>query len=162
MYSPSIPDKNPLLESDRRDLIIPYNQGERLELRAVIKFTRLSDNNDLEDPVEIIATPENSIAKFYLSDERFVAPFFTAEWNIGIELMDRERGVCKITIPDDISSRLRRGSFPFSLLVKDRTTGLSYWILSGSIIVEYQVGSPNPEIPYKNPEIPCDTYPAGD
>jgi len=162
MYPKSIPEKNPLQDSDRKDLIINYNQGQRLELRTVIKFKRWNDAenlNDLGSCTEVIATPDNSYAKFYLSDERFVEPFWCGEWNIGIDQLDPKRGVCRITVPDEISFHLRRGSFPFSLAVKDRLTGQISWILSGSILVEYQIGSPNPEIPYKNPEIPYDTYP---
>ena len=155
MYPVNIPDKNPMQDSDRKDYIVNYNQGQRLEIRTVIKFKRwvVEENlSALGSCVEIVATPENSYTKFYISDEKFVAPFWIGEWNIGIDLLDPQRGVCLITVPDEISSRLRRGSFPFSLSVRDRLTGQTSWILSGSILVEYQIGSPNPEIPY-------DTYP---
>lgn len=105
-------------------------------------------------PVEFVipATPTNSRVTFKLAQDRFSdKPIWTGVWGDTIEEVNPQEhpGLIIIRIPDEISSRLRRGSYAFSLTVSDVFGRRTTTVLSGSLLVEYEPTSPNHDIPYR-------------
>ena len=94
-------------------------------------------------------TPKNSRLDFVLSETRFSrSPYWRGGWNQGIEPLD-DRGLVRVRIPRDISDQLRRGSYSFSLSAQDLLGQNRNTTLIGTLLVEYQPGSPNHSIPYR-------------
>jgi len=99
------------------------------------------------------ATSANSRLNFVLRQTRFCPdpPFWVAGWDTGVTAVTgTQPGVVKITIPDDISDSLRRGSYHFSMAVSDRFGKNTYTALEGYLLVEYMPSSPQHDIPYRS------------
>jgi hypothetical protein len=95
------------------------------------------------------ATPDNSIAKFTLQDQRFdTSAVWVGYWRDGIELCDD--GIIEIRVPQSVSDILRRGSFLYSMVLSDLLGSRRRTVLTGSLLVEYEPTSPHHNIPYKS------------
>jgi hypothetical protein len=96
-------------------------------------------------------TPGNSLVTFTLAETQFnPQPIWTGDWLDGIVQKDEASGVVEITIPNRIMDRLRRGGYVFAVRVSDRLKNGTYTAFTGSMLVEYAVGGPQHDIPYKH------------
>ena len=90
--------------------------------------------------------------RFTIIDQRFeTEELFSADTDHFKEVPTPEEQIkFKVTVPADVTQYFRRGSFLYStefraILGKERTV-----LEEGSLLVEYQAGAPDPDIPYKN------------
>ena len=106
------------------------------------------------------ATPDNSILSFALKDQRFSEEtIWTGGWFDGIMPVGNNRdGVVEITVPDEVTATLRRGSYMYSLLAADKVGGHRKTQMDGSVLVEYAATSPHTSIPYKDGADPAQSY----
>lgn len=101
------------------------------------------------------ATPANSILAFNLAENQFQpTPLWIGTWQSGITEVTPGSGVVKVNLPSAIVDCLRRGSYMFNLRVTDKLGNDAHIPVSGSILVEYTVGGPQHDIPYRH-----DTWP---
>ena len=129
--------------------------GKKPIVQAYVGDTvTLASTVALQDGTPI--TADNSIVTFYLKDERFLTELiWEADWHTGnIELINEATapGLIKITIPSDITSQLRRGSYIFSMAVTDTLGRNRYTPVIGTILMEYAPTSPHQDIPYNSEE----------
>jgi hypothetical protein len=131
---------NPPSDEDRQP-IVRYVSGNELMINTRIALQGGSP-----------ATPGNSRVTVVLAETRFdETPIWTGTWNDGIVEVDENDhpGLVRITAPDAIAHELDRGSYQFAVHVSDRF-GRSTWTpVRGTIIVEYEPGSPEHSIPYR-------------
>lgn len=104
----------------------------------------------LADGVTPVA-PENSQLTFALADQKFSRdPIWLGYWYDGITPVGGATlGRIQIKVPNDITARMRRGEFVYSLLVANKLGNERYTALSGVVLVEYEATSPTHNIPYK-------------
>jgi len=102
------------------------------------------------------ATPLNSRLHFVLAEDRFdTQAIWTGDWNSGITAVDGHPGLVKIRIPSEMSARLRRGNYAYSMQITDLFGKQRTTILKGTMLVEYEPNSDNHDIPYRRPnEVP--------
>ena len=105
-------------------------------------------------PDGTVATPENSRLKFTLVDDRFCQDepntFFRAEWNDNIiRIPNNDTGGVRVTIPQSVTCRLRRGSYKFSLTLSDNLGQNRCTLLDQTLIVEYAADAPLPDAAYR-------------
>ena len=131
----------PPSDEDRKPIWRAVN-GEQMLLTT--RLTLSSGNTQV--------TPQNSRIRFVLSETRFTAPIWEAEWLSGITEVDpvQHPGLVKIIIPDNISDSLQRGSYSFSIEVANRFNRDKYVPVAGTLLVEYEPTSPVRDIPYHN------------
>ena len=97
------------------------------------------------------ATPANSLLTFSLAETQFCdPPIWQGTWLNGIEEVVPNSGIVKIALPAAVLDCLRRGSYMFSLRVSDKLGTNVKTLYNGSILVEYAVGGPQHDIPYKH------------
>jgi hypothetical protein len=97
-----------------------------------------------------LATPENSIAGFSLADTQFCkTPIWTGTWGSGITEVPGQPGKLIVKIPQDVMNHLRRGGYRFSMTVKDLLGNNVNTPVNGGMLVEYVVGGPIHNIPYR-------------
>lgn len=138
---------NPILKEDRMPVIKVIN-GDSWHVDAEIY------NPVTYEP----ATPENTKLVFKLAENRFVSkPFWVGDWETGIKSDDVIPGLVHISIPDEISSALRRGVYEFSLKVTDISTNVDKTELIGYFQVEYEPTSDTHDIPYRDRDAIKDT-----
>jgi hypothetical protein len=97
------------------------------------------------------ATPDNSLVSFNLAETQFdPQTIWTGNWLDGVTEKVPASGVVNITVPSRIMDRLRRGGYMFSIKVSDKQGNGAYTPLNGGMLVEYTVGGPQHDIPYKH------------
>lgn len=130
---------NPPVQKDRMPIWKVYN-GDSLILQTLARLPHST----------AIATPENSELRFVLAQNQFDREmFWLGLWRDGIEPMsDARPGYVEIHIPDKLSSTLRRGSYQFSLTVRNLATQDVETLMNAYMLMEYNPGSPNHAIPY--------------
>jgi hypothetical protein len=115
-----------------------YFQGDLIELEFDAR-TRSGE----------IATPSNSKLLFTLTDMRFkTMPLFTADWGEYIKEINNIGGV-QVTLPQELTATLRRGSFLYSLTVTDKLKNQRCTCGRGNFLIEYGADAPLPDIPYR-------------
>lgn len=131
---------NPALEQDRIPVLKVYN-GDTWTIDA-----------DVTDPVtRRPGTPETVNLKFSLTENRFVDDMlWNGTWFDGVVPDDVVEGLVHIKIPRDISSKLRRGIYAFSMKVSDKLDTIAETQLVGHIQVEYEPTSDTHNIPYRS------------
>lgn len=137
----NIPEGNfPLMPRDRTFIIQAIN-GDKIVLRCRIY---LRDGR----PVDY----DNSILTFTIRDHRFAPSIlWIGTWRDGIERVASDHpGLIMVTLPDTISSSLRRGSYIFSLRVTDKLGKNSFTTLEGMLQIEYAPTSDTHDIPYRS------------
>jgi len=128
---------NPRPPTERKSILRFYN-GDAMIIRTQANW-----------PDGTRATPDNSTLVFRLTDDRFqTVAIWEGRWRAGVE---RDGQVVEITVPADISARLNRGSYLFSLCMAGPTGADRRTLLAGSMLVEYAPTSPNQSVPYKEP-----------
>ena len=96
-----------------------------------------------------VATPDNSKVTFVLKDERFTrAVIWEGGWGTGIDATDVP-GTVRVKLPEDLTGRLRRGPFLYSVDVADTLGNNRHTCEEGSILVEYGANAPIPDVPYR-------------
>ena len=133
---------NPPLPTSRKPVLRFFN-GDKIVVRTLVHFS---------DGCE--ATPENSRLTFNLAGDQFQrCPIWEGLWRAGIE---RNEKMVEVTVPDEVSASLVRGSYLFSLLLSDPTGANPQTVLEGTLLIEYAPTSKSHDIPYKdvgwNPE----------
>jgi len=58
----------------------------------------------------------------------------------------------QVTVPATVTKTFRRGSFLYSMEVKSILGDEREVVEEGTILVEYQAGAPDPDVPYKDPD----------
>lgn len=97
------------------------------------------------------ATPSNTIVTMVLTDNRFsYNTYWQGSWNSGMIPDDRIPGLVHVLISKDVTSRLRRGVYTYSIRVTDVDTQAVTTTCVGYIQVEYEATSPQHNIPYRN------------
>lgn len=69
-------------------------------------------------------------------------------WGTGIEETDVP-GTVTITFPEDLTKRLRRGPFLYSVDVADPIGNNRHTCEEGTVLVEYAANAPIPDVPYR-------------
>lgn len=91
--------------------------------------------------------PDTCILEFTLTDRRFdTEKIFTADWTKGITM--GPDSIIIITIPSDETSKLRRGSYLYSITWWSKLRDNRKVLEEGTLLVEYSADAPNPEVPY--------------
>lgn len=132
------PGVSPILRMDRMP-VVKVTNGDAWTVETVLR-----------DPVSRgPATPENTRARFVLSENRFDGPIWTARWNEGIEPSAIRAGLVRVVVPKAVSSALRRGVYAFSIRVEDPTGTFRETQTRGHFQVEYEPTSDIHDIPYR-------------
>ena len=134
---------NPPSDEDRQP-IVRYVSGDTLNIT-----TRLA----LIDGTA--ATPTNSRVSVYLAETRFdenADALWSGSWNDGIVEVGGagNSGLVRVEVPDHIADALKRGSYALAVTVSDRFGRQVHTPLRATILVEYEPGSPEHEIPYRS------------
>lgn len=131
--------------------VTPPNDNDRTQIHKIVGGDSLIIETIVLTPEGEPATPNNSKLMFTLSDQRFSRdPIWTGYWHDGIvQAGGATPGRVQIRVPDDITARLRRGSFIYSLRATDKLDNARRTVLTGSLLVEYEATSPHRDIPYK-------------
>jgi len=132
----------PPWDRDRSCLIYRFYNSETM----VIKHTCYLPSGE-------VVTSTNANVDFILRDQRFATTeMWHGDLDDGIEFVDEEEfpGLIKITIPENISTGLRRGSYIFSIQVIDKDTLERKIAMEGMIIIEYATTSDTRDIPYRD------------
>lgn len=132
----------------RKGLLFRCIQGDTWEFEF-----RLKDPSDKRLPID----RDRSIAVFRISDNRFSRALWTGTWGSGIgESASKydssgapSKGTVRVRVPASVTSRIRRGTYAFSMKVSDLLLENSSTQVSGSIQVEYEPASENRDIPYR-------------
>ena len=147
MYVKPLPvGVNPPLDEDRMPVWRVYG-GDTAKFVTTIR---------LVDGAE--ATPLNSVLRFILSNNRFEpgivdpSPIVELAWGDGIVEVDpaTRPGLVRVTLPQPVLNRLRRGPYRFSMTVTDTDTEEIYTAVVGTLLLEYEPTSPQKDIPYKD------------
>ena len=101
------------------------------------------------------AGPENSIVVFAIAEDRFATPLCECEWGKGIEEDPKRKGLIHITVPDTISSQLRRGEYVFSVRVSDALMAKTETQMEGCLQVDYDATSAHHSVPYEDGTAKC-------
>ena len=131
------------VNEDRRpigDKLHRIFQGETLKLTFV-----LPDGETVYDPTRYTFTVVDMRFK---TEVLFLAALQNYEW---IETPEDPIKI-QVTIPSSVTMNFRRGSFLYSMGLKAILGDDRSVIEEGSILVEYQAGAPDPDIPYKTPQ----------
>lgn len=126
---------------DRRPLADKLHrlfQGETTKLYFV-----LPDGEDEFEPDKY---------RFVVVDDRFKTEYLfeaAAENFTEIQTPEPQLKVC-VTIPSATTMTFRRGSFLYSMELKSILGDERQVLEEGSLLVEYQAGAPDPDVPYKN------------
>jgi hypothetical protein len=144
MYIPPIPGGINAPTDDGRMPVWSAISGDELVLRTRVL---LAGSN-------LPATPDNSIVRFRLCEDRFdTRTIWEGRWRAGIEpISSGQAGLVAIRIDPKIAQRLRRGTFAFSLVCTDRLLNHRTSTLNGTLQIEYEAGSDQHNIPYKTPD----------
>lgn len=101
------------------------------------------------------ATPLNSRVRFVLAEDRFdTRQIWVGAWNSGVTPVDGHAGLVRIRIPDEVSSRLRRGSYSFAMQITDVFGKARSTVLRGTMLMEYEPNSDTHDVPYVTPHEP--------
>lgn len=121
--------------------VITFYQGDRVALGKSIPTIN-----------GVVATPANSDLRFTLVDERFFGEaLWVGTWADGIEPTNNAGGIL-IEVPHELTSRLRRGAYLYSLSLSDKiATNTRETFEEGTICIEYSANAPLPNVPYRNP-----------
>jgi hypothetical protein len=112
-------------------------QGDRLELRR-----RLIDPIT-QEPCSV----EHCFLEFTVVDRRFeTEQLFKADWTKGITM--NPDGVVSIIMPTEATSKLRRGSYLYSITWWSRLKDSRKVLEEGTLLVEYSADAQDPEVPY--------------
>ena len=98
------------------------------------------------------ANPANSVVQFALADDQFCdPPIWVGTWDDGVYEVDsiNNPGLVKIVVPEEVSDCLRRGGYRFDMKVSDRFRRETYTALEGTLLIEYAVGGPQHNVPYR-------------
>jgi hypothetical protein len=98
-----------------------------------------------------ITTFSPETLKFTIVDQRFVTEILFSADTDNFEEVDTPEEVIKVklTVPSDVTRYFRRGSFLYSMEYRAILGEERIVIEEGSLLVEYQAGAPDPDIPYK-------------
>lgn len=131
---------------------VQLNPQDRTHIIKVIGGDSWHVSVNLYNPANPIepAIPENTYVEIKLAETQFDKAIWTGEWFNGIIPDPRRIGLCHINVPRDITERLRRGSYMFSVRVSDILKTNVVTEAEGSFIVEYKVTSDQHSIPYKD------------
>lgn len=136
---PSPPGVNPLVYDDRMPVFKVFNGDTwRLDFTLSNPVTRLP------------ATPDNTVVRIVLSENRFTKPLWEGSWFDGILPSRTVRGLVHVTFPEEISGALRRGVYAFSVLVADDLGTVKETQAKGHLQVEYEPTSEVHNIPYRS------------
>lgn len=136
---PVPPGVNPAIDEDRIPVIRVFN-GDTWSVEAPVSnpVTRLP------------ATPNDTVIRFVLAENRFTKPMWEGSWHSGVEPSETVPGLVHVKIPKEISSSLRRGVYAFSLQVTDDLGTMKETQLVGHFQVEYEPTSDVHNIPYRS------------
>ena len=95
------------------------------------------------------ATPENSVVRFTIAENRFTEPLWTGSWHQGVEPSAIRPGLVHVVVPKALSSSLRRGIYAFGARVEDPTGTFRETQAKGHFQVEYETVSDIHDIPYR-------------
>ena len=136
---PVPPGVNPAIDSDRMPVIKVFN-GDTWTVDATV----------VNPVTRMPATPDDTIVRFVLSENRFTKSMWEGSWNDGVEPSKTIPGLVHVRIPKEISSSLRRGIYAFSLQVADDLCVRKETQLVGHFQVEYEPTSDVHNIPYRS------------
>jgi hypothetical protein len=96
------------------------------------------------------ATPKDTIVRFALSDDRFSkCRLWEGGWYDAVKPDPFVHGLVHVKVPEEISNRLRRGTYIFSLQVMDDLATIKETQVKGYFQVEYEPTSETHDIPYR-------------
>lgn len=128
----------------------PLNNDDRMPVLRVVSGDSWTVSASLMAEDYGPATPKNTFVEFVLSENQFSPPLWTGEWFSGI-LPDINRiGLVHVRIPRDLTKKLRRGSYMFSMRVGNKTRSSFSTQLAGYFLVEYMPTSEQHSIPYRD------------
>lgn len=130
---------------------VPANAGRIIVIPGVVGVPITIETRLAPVPGTTAApTRTNSTLLFVLRDQRFsTEALYEASWDSGIAPVD-DLGLIRITIPIEITSALRRGSYDFSLLLTPMLSSAAELVILGHLLMEYETVSPHHSIPYKD------------
>ena len=142
-------------------LVDPY--GTHTNRRKIAPVTHMIYQG--EDKKLVFKMPESytdydrDLLRFVIVDKRFKREIlFEAGPNDYRELPTPEEQIkIEITVPSTYTKTFRRGSFLYSLEIKSILGDQRQVVEEGTIMVEYQAGAPDPDVPYKKYDQPDET-----
>lgn len=146
MFLTPVPFTNRPRKHHRQNIIKVVN-GDTWVIAAKVRLPSIRFN---PDTVEFIpATKDNSSIEFILTENRFSKkPIWKANWE-DVKMDDNIPGLIYIQVPEEVSSKLRRGTYAFSLKVTNLDTQVEETQLIGHLQVEYEPTSDIHDIPYR-------------
>lgn len=125
-------------------------KSDRIPVVKVMSGDTWTVDFNLFDPVSAMpATPDTTVVRFVLSENKFTPPLWEGGWSRGVEPSATVPGLVHVRIPQEISSSLRRGTYAFSVAVVDRLGMRTETQAEGNFLVEYSPSSPMHDIPYR-------------
>lgn len=146
MFLKPIPFTNKPRKHHRQNIIKVIN-GDTWVITTKVRLPSIDFN---PDTVEFVpASKDNSVIEFILTENRFSKkPIWKAGWE-EVRVDTNTPGLIHIQIPETISSKLRRGTYAFSLKVTNLDTQVEETQLIGHLQVEYEPTSDIHDIPYR-------------
>lgn len=131
---------------------MPLDPGDRKPVIKVIGGDTWRVSLNLYNPADVLepATPDNTVVIVKLAETQFDDTIWTGEWFSGVMPDKSRRGLCYIVVPMDVTKRLRRGNYMFSVKVSDLLKTCTTTEAEGSFLVEYKPTSDQHSIPYKD------------
>ena len=120
-----------------QDTMHTFYQGDTLRFKLTAEFPDGTKAN------------ESSAILFTLVDKRYDhGVIWSAKVSDGGVTLLKD-GVVEIAIPKEISDKLRRGSFLFSLRISKNMNTDIHTTQSGTLLIEYGADAPTPTVGYK-------------
>jgi hypothetical protein len=128
-------------------------EADRIPLMKVFNGDTWTVDATLVNPVtRMPATPDDTVVKFVLAENRFAKALWTGAWHDGVEPSGVVSGLVHVKIPKEVSSSLRRGVYAFSIQIADDLGVRTETQARGNIQVEYEPTSDVHDIPYRTDE----------
>lgn len=128
----------------------PLDDGDRMPVLRVVAGDSWTVDAELVAADCGPASPSNSYVEFVLSENQFSPPMWTGGWNSGVYPDGNRPGLVHVRIPRELTQRMRRGSYMFSMRVADRMRYFFDTQLKGYFLVEYMPTSEQHSIPYRD------------
>lgn len=130
----------------------PALKQDRIPVIKVINGDTWVVDAEVRDPVTgLPGGPDTVDVRFAMSENRFIDDMiWEASWYDGVVPDDNVEGLVHIKVPGDVSSKLRRGIYAFSLKVSDKLKTVTETQLVGHFQVEYEPTSDTHNIPYRS------------